>query len=123
MTFANESSDVDIIIQIEKNYGWFYWTYAIYNILAEMISLPIQGAVFLTIILSNKLRSKPQYFLIANVALGDIMWILVLTPVFVTSFFGEKWYFGDVLCQLSGFVCYMLVFQTMMSHLLIGLDR
>ena len=70
----------------------------------------------------TKMMRNSTNILIANLAFADLLQSLNMFLIAVTLFSG-KWYFGDVGCQLSGFVMMSMIFASMYILALISLNR
>ena len=103
--------------------SWLYWSVGIYYVTTEALAIVFQVMTLLTILRSYKLRSKPRYYLIINLTLGEIVWLVCVSPYVVVNFFGEDTYMGEIFCSILGFISYWMSFQTSMALMFIALDR
>lgn len=102
---------------------WLFWTFGIGHITMEALGLVLQILFLATLVCNRKMTGKPQNLLLVNLAAGDIVWIMFVTPFNAVTYFKGDWPFGEVLCSLSGYFCYGLAYQSLMTHMFIAYDR
>ena len=124
--FNNSPALANSSVQSFPRYGWLswlYWGYISYHICAEFVCLILQLTILLTILLSKTFQNLPNYYLLINLALGSVVWICIVTPFHIVTFFYERWKFGTAFCVCSGYWTYTLSFQYIITLALMTAGR
>ena len=66
---------------------------------------------------------KPSFFLVLNLAVGDLTSSFVICIFGIPNIYSHRWVYGNAVCQFQGFMMQMLAFQTLLSLLWIAGDR
>ena len=66
---------------------------------------------------------KPSFFLVLNLAVGDLASSFVICIFGIPNIYSKRWVYGNAVCQLQGFVMQMLAFQTLLSLVWTAVDR
>ncbi|XP_048883306.1 endothelin receptor type B-like [Brienomyrus brachyistius] len=83
----------------------------------------IGNSTLLRIIYKNKCMRNGPNVLIASLALGDLLYILIAIPVNVFKLLAEDWPFGVHVCKLMPFVQKASVGITVLSLCALSIDR
>uniref|UniRef100_A0A7N8X7M1 Endothelin receptor type B n=1 Tax=Mastacembelus armatus TaxID=205130 RepID=A0A7N8X7M1_9TELE len=100
----------------------FKYVNTVVSVLVFVVGI-VGNAALLKIIYANKcMRSGPN-ILIANLALGDLIHIVIDIPVNTYRLMAEDWPFGLVLCKLIPFIQKTSVGITVLSLCALSVDR
>ncbi|KAL4648828.1 endothelin B receptor-like isoform X2 [Arapaima gigas] len=83
----------------------------------------IGNSTLLRIIYKNKCMRNGPNVLIASLALGDLLYILIAIPVNVFKLLAEDWPFGVHICKLTPFIQKASVGITVLSLCALSIDR
>ena len=67
--------------------------------------------------------SSPSKVFLRNLSIADISYVLILPMRIVYHLSGNHWPFGNILCQLSGFLFYLNMYCSLYLMSIISLDR
>ncbi|KAM9827777.1 uracil nucleotide/cysteinyl leukotriene receptor [Neosynchiropus ocellatus] len=95
--------------------------YTTYYILVFIIALP-GNALALWAFFQRGASSSSRVFL-RHLSIADICYVLILPLRVVYHLLNCHWPFGNVLCQLSGFLFYLNIYSSMYLMSFISLDR
>ncbi|XP_008832355.1 neuropeptide Y receptor type 4 [Nannospalax galili] len=93
-------------------------TYSIETILGVLGNLCL---IYVTT--RQKEKSNVTNLLIANLAFSDFLMCLICQPLTVTYTIMDYWIFGEVLCKMSTFIQCMSVTVSILSLVLVALER
>ncbi|XP_067893466.1 melanopsin-like [Heterodontus francisci] len=71
---------------------------------------------------NKKLRTPPNFF-IMNLAISDLLMSASQSPVFFISSLNKRWLFGDIGCELYGFCGALFGITSMITLMVISIDR
>ncbi|XP_054893650.1 uracil nucleotide/cysteinyl leukotriene receptor [Poeciliopsis prolifica] len=94
---------------------------AVFYMLIFIIAVP-GNSLALWAFCHQKSTSPSKVFL-RNLAVADICYVLILPMRIVYHLSGSHWPFGDILCQLSGFLFYLNMYCSLYLMSFISLDR
>ncbi|KAG9340179.1 hypothetical protein JZ751_021904 [Albula glossodonta] len=83
----------------------------------------IGNSTLLRIIYKNKCMRNSPNVLIASLAVGDLLYILIAIPINVFKLLAEDWPFGVYICKLMPFVQKASVGITVLSLCALSIDR
>ena len=66
---------------------------------------------------------KPSFFLVLNLAVGDLASSFVICVFGIPNIYSKRWVYGNAVCQFQGFMMQMLAFQMLLSLLWTAVDR
>ncbi|XP_030068077.1 proteinase-activated receptor 3 [Microcaecilia unicolor] len=92
----------------------------IYSIIL-LIGLPANGLAFW--VLAAKTKKIPSTFLLMNLSIADLFFVLVL-PLKVSYYFlGNNWLFGEILCRATSALFYGNIYCSILFLMCISVDR
>ncbi|KAM8881156.1 uracil nucleotide/cysteinyl leukotriene receptor [Synchiropus picturatus] len=95
--------------------------YTTYYILVFIIALP--GNVLALWAFFQRGTSSSSRVFLRHLSMADICYVLILPLRIVYHLLNCQWPFGNVLCQLSGFLFYLNIYSSMYLMSFISLDR
>ena len=94
----------------------------IYYLVSVILSILGNFFVIMTIWRRPPLH-KPSFFLVLNLAVGDLISSFVICIFGIPNIYSQGWVYGNVVCQFQGFMMQMLAFQTLLTLVWIAVDR
>ena len=95
---------------------------AIYYLVSVILSILGNFFVIMTIWRRPPLH-KPSFFLVLNLAIGDLTSSFVICIFGIPNVFSQGWVYGNAACQFQGFMMQILAFQTLLTLVWIAVDR
>lgn len=83
----------------------------------------LTNCIVLYVIRTNPTLKTFTNKIIANLCLVDMAETLLIMPLWVTSLIKGQWIFGNIICNVSGFLFFAMANATLYSLLLIALSR
>ncbi|XP_076466170.1 rhodopsin, G0-coupled-like [Babylonia areolata] len=91
---------------------------------AEVLLACVGNVTVLMVIVSQRTAlRKMQNILLVNMASADLMVTLTAYPLTAVSSFHRRWLFGDLTCQIGGFLVFMLTMVSMDTLTVIAVFR
>ncbi|VDI71296.1 allatostatin receptor [Mytilus galloprovincialis] len=72
---------------------------------------------------SQRQKRNTTDILIVNLAVVDILFIMVYVPYLVTTYFKGSWVLGDFVCKLSNYILYVSATISVYTLVMMSLDR
>ena len=88
-----------------------------------MIFAAIGNILVLVTIYHRRKLHRPSYFLLANLAAGDLSCNLFVMSLYESTAIMRRWVFGTVICQYQAFAVMMLAFQSLTTLSCVSVDR
>ena len=79
-------------------------------------------AVLLVLYRNHRLRNIPAYFVI-SLAISDIVMLDVCAPFSIAVLILGRWIFGDLLCQIQGFLVLLVNFASLVTLASVAVNR
>ena len=79
-------------------------------------------AVLLVLYKNHRLRNIPAYFVI-SLAISDIIMLDLCAPFSIAVLMTGRWLFGDVLCQIQGFIVMLVACASLGTLALVAINR
>ena len=79
-------------------------------------------AVLLVLYKNHRLRNIPAYFVI-SLAMSDIIMLDLCAPFSIAVLMMGRWLFGDILCQIQGFVVMLVACASLGTLALVAINR
>ena len=88
------------------------------------IALSIIGNVLVIFTIWRRMTlHRPSFFLVLNLAVGDLTSTLVITIFGMPNMFLQRWVYGNAACQFQGFMMQTVSFQTLLTIVFTAVDR
>jgi len=78
--------------------------------------------VLATVVHQNSLHG-PSYYLLCNLAVGDLMYSLIILPTYFTMYFTGCFQLGHIGCQIQGYVSQSVALHSLWTLAFISIDR
>ena len=79
-------------------------------------------AVLLVLYKNHRLRNIPAYFVI-SLAISDIVMLDLCAPYSIAVLITGRWIFGDLICQIQGFVVMLVACASLGTLALVAVNR
>lgn len=91
---------------------------------AFIVSLGTVGnfAVLLVLYKNHRLRNIPAYFVV-SLAISDIIMLDLCAPFSIAVLMTGDWLFGDLLCQIQGFIVMLVACASLGTLALVAINR
>ncbi|KAK3781739.1 hypothetical protein RRG08_037142 [Elysia crispata] len=117
-TMDNSSTDSEL-----SPPAYMYAYVTVLNVIIFVVGVIGNVIVLLVIVRMRTLRTRVNYFL-ANLSVSDLLVLVVCQPSAMLEFYNrEKWLLGHVMCKLVPFLEHWTVHASVLTLLVIGLDR
>ncbi|CAH1784543.1 unnamed protein product [Owenia fusiformis] len=125
MNDANENNNETIDFSqpcVRKSIRYVYPLFVFLHVLIAIVSV-IGNTWLLIIVIRRGFYSDPTFFFLGNLALSDLIKVLFVLPVTVANLLLRNWLFGSFLCFFLPMMQYFPVHATMITHIMIAIDR
>ena len=94
----------------------------IYTIIVSILATAANITV-LTVVYKRRRLHRPSYFLLVNLACGDLLFNTNFSFGTITSMVMQRWIFGEVLCRVSAVLYDACLMQSFLTLAFVGVDR
>lgn len=91
--------------------------------LITIIGVAGNGLVIYVIVSSPRMRASVTTVLLLNLAVSDLLFVIICVPFTAYKFHSIEWPFGNLACQLVQFLVYVCVYVTIYTLVAISALR
>ena len=103
---------------------YYLWVFVAPSIFGLIIMVgTIGNSLVIYVILSRQAMRTVTNFLLLNLAIADISFLLICVPVTAHKYVSFQWVFGDLMCKVVQYFLYVTAYVTVYSLVAISLLR
>ena len=116
--------NVSQVAIMEELYYYYLWTYVAPTLFACIILIGIIGnSLVIYTICSSKVKRTSTNLLLLNLAITDILFLLVCVPFKAHKYAASQWALGDAVCMGTQYLAYVSTYVTIWSLVAVSVIR